>query len=423
MMGKKQVQPANKVQSLSSQDLALSGDVSPDPFLLARLLIGLEALREQPRERMYPYPDTLRRAWDSLSLHRLRAGHPAPGDLTGLLALCAQPLGDWFPTTLPPFFEPNMRLLHRGGGIVLTGVASEYLNEEVIGTEPVRNLAHAARIERELENRQFVALRDTLKAAYESGNSSAQAEYVRLRRFLIDKPFTTRGAILSAWVSGICSPSDIGALYRDCSRNQEYYICPRCGPLFQERGRWRGAKPDVCSDHEGSVPPQIKPYEPGLCRVTSAVHERVCLHGKDEVRLLDALHERAAAFPDLLTSVEDWPRIDTYDVRLTFRGPEGETVWAVDMKDYRNPVALGGALLPLRGHFLETGFDRGFYVFPDRREQNAPGYRVRARESAPSLPAYYRLLTVSEFLGAVDAQISEHRPAPRRPRKKNQEAA
>lgn len=113
-----------------------SADYLPDdPLLLARLLIGFEALSEHQRERdFYPYLQTLRVAWNTLSLRLLATGKQSvPGSLSGLLDLCKKPVEHWFPAPLPSDcdFPPEARLLHSGHGIELTDTASWFLSEGV----------------------------------------------------------------------------------------------------------------------------------------------------------------------------------------------------------------------------------------------------------------------------------------------------
>ena len=213
-----------------------------DPLLLPRLLIGLEALDEQHKQQaFFPYPPLFSIAWNDLTLRLLAGGRVSPPlGLNGLLALCARPVGQWFPASLPEGFLHDARLLHSGGGIELTGTASRFLSDEIYLNEKVRNLADAAQTERFLQNRQFVEKLEQFRNA--KNQEQAQKEYTLFRRFLITKPFATTEAIRSVFAQTSIKPAEVGRFYRDCVPNEKYYCCFNCGPLRYQGGRWRGAK-------------------------------------------------------------------------------------------------------------------------------------------------------------------------------------
>lgn len=379
-----------------------------DALLLPRLLVGLEALYEQSQNgKFYPYPTTLCIAWNALSIRLIAEGKvTAPISLNGLLALCERPVGDWFPAPLPAYF-PLEGCLLCSGGIELTDTASAFLTEGVYRQDGVRRMADAAGIERALQNNQFAELLDRLRKAV--NREKAQNEYVFLRRFLITNPFADTGEIRAAFAQTSIKPSDVGAFYSDCKPNESYYNCPTCGPLRREGGRWRGAKPDVCSSHLGEDLTSLAvSYRHDLRHLCTAIHERVCLHGIEEVRWLDAAHalrKIKSKAANALTDVEDWPGIDTYDLRLTFK--DG-TVWAADMKDHRDPDALGKSLDPIPAGTEALRYDRAFYVIPDRRETRKRGYCRRVQRGV-ELPPNHQILTATAFEEAVDAHLSRRK--------------
>ena len=57
---------------------------------------------------------------------------------------------------------------------------------------------------------------------------------------------------------------------------------------------------------------------------------------------------------------ELWPQKDTYDVEITF--PDG-TVWEIDAKAYRNPVALRSKIESDNG-LPDGNYQRGYFVIP-----------------------------------------------------------
>ena len=384
-----------------------------DPLLLPRLLVGLEALEEKWQAHdFYPLPPALSVAWNAVTLGLLARGKTAPASLTGLLTLCSRPVGEWFPASLPADFPADGRLLHSGGGIELTGVASVYLSETIYRNQAVQSLADAAQTERFLQNNLFVEQLQRLRNA--PNTERAQRDYVLLRRFLITRPFATTEEIRSAFALTSIKPSIVGQFYRDCAPSETYYSCAHCGPLRREGGRWRGAKPEVCSDHRELVPHAV-PYRDGLRHLCAAIHERVCLHGIEEARWLDAVHALQTTEGDSsnqLTEVEDWPDIDIVDLRVTFAGG---AVWVADMKEYSDPDRLGKEITPLTPAPDSPPYDRAFYVIPDRREDRTPGYCRRVQRAA-QLPPNHQILTVAHFLQEVEQQMR------RRPRAKKQTA-
>lgn len=380
-----------------------------DPLLLPRLLIGLEALREQFHlHKFYPYPGILSVAWNTLVLRLLSEGKVAPPEsLSGLLTLCTHPVEEWFPASLPLEFSPRATLLFGGGGIELTDTASYYLAESIERHGDVRNIADTARIERALQNSLFAGLLLNLREAVD--RNRAQKDYVILRRFLITRPFATAAELRVAFMYTSIKPSEVGAFYRDCRPEGAYYSCANCGPLRYEKGRWRGAKPDVCNEHSSEHLPDHKlEYRDGLRYLCAAIHERVCLHGIEEVRWLDAAHslkENQTGVRNALTLVEDWPDIDTCDLRLTFA--DG-SIWAADMKDHKDPDRLGKTLRPIVDTADRMSYERAFYVIPDRREACSANYCRRVRQEA-NLPDNHYILTASEFKASVARNLNRRR--------------
>ena len=165
----------------------------------------------------------------------------------------------------------------------------------------------------------------------------------------------------------------------------------------------------MCSEHLGDdFHSRAVPYCSGLRYLCAATHERVCLHGIEEVRWLDAacrLQESHANARNPLITVEEWPGIDTYDLRLTFA--DG-TIWAADMKDYRVPEELGKTLETIAAPTEALHYDRAWYVIPDRRIVSTPSYCRRVQKEA-ALPENHEIATVSRFLEAVGNQMAHRK--------------
>jgi hypothetical protein len=103
--------------------------------------------------------------------------------------------------------------------------------------------------------------------------------------------------------------------------------------------------------------------------------------------------------------VELWPRFDAYDLMIEF--PD-EHVWAVDVKDWSNPVQLAKQLGPIPS---DPTWNRAFYV-PSREAVAAtPGYlktlrersRTRLRRTGVTIVSERGLLHMTMVRLAADA--------------------
>jgi len=65
-----------------------------------------------------------------------------------------------------------------------------------------------------------------------------------------------------------------------------------------------------------------------------------------------------------------WPQMDKYDVEIQFS--DGE-VWEIDVKAYRNPIALRTKIQNDNG-FPQGEFTRGYYVIPSEYTINQRNY-------------------------------------------------
>jgi hypothetical protein len=104
----------------------------------------------------------------------------------------------------------------------------------------------------------------------------------------------------------------------------------------------------------------------------------------------------------VLQQVELWPMIDSYDLQLTFRG----NVWAVDVKDYKDPFTLGKYIKqdirPLDQEDLI--WNEWFYVYPTYREWQRPDYGACVRRAAEGLPSNVAILSEDQFKKRVLAR-------------------
>ncbi|BCL37119.1 hypothetical protein [Nostoc sp. MS1] len=346
------------------------------------LVVGLaEFFRPDTQDQIpkYPYPDFLRRACNTLALKMSAIAYPRT--LEGLLTLLEKPLQTWYSLEIPKEFDSEYGLIYDRA---LSEEASQYFYEQLIKRGQIPEFASAKVQQIALENFQFLRLLEKLQAANEKDAERAQKEYVLLRRFLIEHPYTTLDQLRNKFSkTSYVSIDDVGGLYEDCKENQSYWCCDRCGPLIEKHGHLRGIKPSVCNDHRKNLSHVRRiSWKRGLCNLKFGIHWRVCLPGIPEIRLFDALTKLHKQQPEYLCEVQLWPGIDRYDLQLRFG--DG-SVWSVDIKDYRNPYDLALQLKPIFGEG-ELHYDESFYVIPNHRLHQRQDYIEILREEATELP-------------------------------------
>jgi hypothetical protein len=133
--------------------------------------------------------------------------------------------------------------------------------------------------------------------------------------------------------------------------------------------RWRGDeaicyrderdKAGVCADLIGDLAANAKriPYKPGMACTTEGIQRYVVAPEIELFRLHDRLQAEWGAILEL------YPDFDLFDLLVKF--PNG-AIWAVDLKDYANPVLLARRLNE-RPFAWGQNWAHAFYLFPDYR--------------------------------------------------------
>ncbi|MEH2044161.1 restriction endonuclease-related protein [Nostoc sp.] len=365
------------------------------------LVVGLaEFFRPDTQYQLpkYPYPDFLQRASNTLALKMTTFLYPRT--LEGLLALLEKPLQTWYPLVIPKEFDSEYGLIYDRA---LSEEASQYFYEQLIKRGQLAEFASVKVQQIALENFQFLRLLDKLQQANEQDAERSQREYVLLRQFLITNPYTTLGQLRNTFSqTRYISIDDVGELYEDCKENESYWCCDRCGPLIKKHGHLRGIKPSVCNDHRKNLSHVRRiSGKQGLRRLKFGIHWRVCLPGIPEIRLFHALEKLHKQQSEYLCEVQLWPGIDRYDLQLRFG--DG-SVWAVDIKDYRNPYDLALQLKPIFGEG-DLHYNESFYVIPSHRLHQRQDYIEILREEATGLPKSTHLFSDTAFEERVSAKI------------------
>ncbi len=245
--------------------------------------------------------------------------------------------------------------------------------------------------------------------------------YRTVRRFLIRYPVTTAFHLHQELGSLPLIPQKtIYSFYESPSRfdrysryEGKYWECPYCHGVLNwiENGKLpRCARHSVCSklsvDYQGRKPIEEKP---GLLRLKWGVHRRICIPGIPELELYQELEALQKSHPGLLT-LELWPGVDVFDVLIQFADRQ-KTMWAVDMKDYADPVALYHKIheadYPRFGRFQ---WNLAFYVIPQYRISWNPRYITQFKRSAPGgqryLPTGIEIVSRDQLLRRVRQKLS-----------------
>jgi hypothetical protein len=370
------------------------------------LAFGLAKYMEN--EQKYPYPPELLYAQHHLSLAMLTS---YPATITEFFELCKKPLGEWWPgETLPDKFDKRFELLEPNGELGQQVI--EYLKtyklpdsitfqgiQVVLDSELMGNICRDAR----------------KAAAYDP--TGAQRDYVAVRGYVITHPWTTSEKLRRELRDLLhIRIQDVRELYQDsdsvgpalryqgADRSKPcYWNCSVCGPLYQRNGRLGSIKPGACEKRcPSKLGWQPLDIEDNTLVLKRGVHLYTCIPGATEIELYRWLADEVRPTLSVLQQVDLWPMIDSYDLRLTFR----ENVWAVDVKDYKDPFTLGKYIKqdthPRDQEYLI--WNEWFYVYPTYREWQRPDYGACVRRAAEGLPPNVAILSEDQFKERVLAR-------------------
>ncbi|GAA6618422.1 hypothetical protein [Scytonema sp. NUACC26] len=360
------------------------------------LVVGLAEFFRQNHN--YPYPDLLQHACNKLALKMTAT--PYPRTLEGLFSLLGKPLLTWYPLEIPKEFDPDFGLIYDRA---LSEEASQYLYEQLLERAQLPEFASTIVKQIALENFQFQRLLERLQEVNDEDAKRSQQEYVLLRRFLIENKFTTHEQLSKVFSkTRYISTEEVGELYEDCKPHEPYWCCDYCGALVEKYGKLRGIKPSICNDHRKQLPHVHRiSWQPGLRQIERGIHWRVSLPGIPEICLFQKLEKLHQEYPEYLCDVQLWPGIDRYDLKLHFGD---ESVWGVDIKDYRNPYDLAPKLTQIYSEG-NLRHDKSFYVIPNHHLRRREDYIKILREESLHLPESTSLLSDVAFEERVVAQI------------------
>lgn len=388
-----------------------------DVDLFKFLIVGLVVhAREGFR---YPYPDPLMFALNHLASRALKwqKSHSQtmmlPPDMFGKLQVFTEPLAAWWPgdlALLPPAIDPYLPLLHA------PFIDEQALDEQVLPfLEEVELPRYGSSLQRLQAAMVQEPITDLLAWARQSADQRG-AEYVTVRRFLIEHPWVTQDELDLLSSSLLYFDRRLlGRMYEPLQQidhivrhDNSYWLCPHCkGILSWQDGQPQCAKRVCGQRYRGYVGMQVLRPQTGLFRLTWGIHTRVCVPGLTE---LDLYRWLQAYEPQLNVSL--WPGVDRYDLRVQFASGD---CWAVDVKDYESPESLGWhihrhLLQPYPSH-QQLHWDHVFYVVPAYRSAFVADYLPRLRATLDTafgvnIPANMAAMHHEQFQREVEIALA-----------------
>jgi hypothetical protein len=381
--------------------------VSPN-LLFPMLVVGLEKYLRQ-RER-YPFPVELQQA---MNIMALKLGPRFPKTFDGFLQLMEMPPENWHSGEIPHGLDLRISLLYQGQ---LTELAEDYLlSEDIMGLNVEDLITHQ-------ENKIIQELVEKARLEYQQSLDDGEAEeieskYAAARRFIVENCFTypseIRRFVPHSYREIVQQMYEAAATYDErLNFDNHYWECPACGALnVDANGQLNSVKPSACLRRcPGSTGWHKLERDSKRLVLKLGLQKRTFIPGKEEIRLFDWLRNDVQPNQDHLQKITLYPGVDRYDIRLEFT--DGQ-VWAVDIKDYRDPLTLGKQIKEPPSSFSydqRLRWTRFFYVVPDYRQQDHPGYCSKAQREA-GLESYstakVALVTVSQFKNQAEHKLWE----------------
>jgi len=362
--------------------------------LIATGIVTLHDRLQKQHSITLPYPVSLQRGLDQLAaLCILNGSRPMLG-VVELLELCHRPLGDW-PVPLP--FD----------GVTL-GQGDRLLD----GPFPTQACLALAVIGRnpELELKENQIIGSALRVC--RADSSPQM-YADFRRLLVSFPAATTADLrryvrehrLEALSAEISEAYELAPpeCFADGANGRRVVACRGCGNLLvRTRGTELRCEDERCRETGRSG--QGREFDVRTDQPLRLIRPlRIYVHapGRAELRLFDALTRLSGL------EVELWPSFDAYDLRLVFPGGD---VWAVDVKDYWDPIDLANRITDFS---RVPPWSRAYFVFPSEHAQRRSDYLTAFVNACAFLRANPDVEAAMErtFLRSVRSRLSHLRKA------------
>ena len=333
------------------------------------------------------WPDSLYHGLNRLFWLLWQQGEAVPGDIRQIRKFLEQPVSQWPLAGLDSEDDDDF-LLDQDG-------PTEYAREISVQAGDARS-----------ELVQEILL-NVQRVCRQLANPDAYREF---RQFLIENPVAKFKVLLNtAWKLASVS-HELERLLLDAYEplpdaavwDGGIHRCGYCGSAMLAHPRQRPR----CGASTCEAALAVK-----RSQVTSTAYEPVSSNAREWVRVKSGIQRSTVApgiaelrLADRLTrlglSVELWPEFDQYDLLVTF--PNG-SIWAVDVKDFRYPLALVAKLELF--HAYPT-WHRAWYVVPDHRCRARRRYLHTAR-SAWVGQDNVSLVNETEFMRTVRRSMTE----------------
>jgi hypothetical protein len=355
-----------------------SDELSIVLHLIASGLVEFSDGARDGRQVRLPYPASLQRGLDKLTILCLQQRSETPASIPDLADWCRRPIATW------GVIVPD-GLVGPGDTFVARGVPTQVCQEWAIAS---------ADVEAEISEQKVL---DEVISACRSAN--AADAYVVFRQTLVERPVLTaiEWQILAARPEVSIVGDHLRTAYlpapAECMVDGRFHTCAGCGNLLLRSG----SESLVClEDSCTTKPPRIGRSlnrREGVLWLRRELRTFIAAPGRTEIRLRDELERRGL-------QVDLWPHFDAYDIRLRF--PDGEN-WAVDVKDWVNPFLLARRVRPIP---QTPQWTRAFFVFPQSRLRRRDYLRAfrhycRCLGGQPPIAAFGE----RQFLARVDAQL------------------
>jgi restriction endonuclease in pPIWI_RE module len=360
-------------------------DVRPGPWrgdwgevvlrLLASGVVDLADHMASGQPVRLPYPVSLQRALDRLSVMCIASGTSPPRSVADLLRWCQLPLGKW---EMP-----------------LAGDEADDATCLIIGGQPSRECLEWAISSGDVEG-EFREQRVVYEALDMCRANDRPDVYVAFRELLISKP-----AMSELDLATELSRADLSLV---ASQVQQAYepappevlvggqavACGRCSNLLVPgfAGELRCAEPDCTKT---TLPGRAFPATEGVRWAGREIRTWICAPGRAELRIRDRLATRNL-------KVGLWPDFDSADLEITF--PDGKRWWA-DVKTWASPVQL--ALRLKQRPFLPADeIEKAFIVVGKDQVAGRRNYMQTLRNRNPGLKSGpVRAIAENAFISAV----------------------
>lgn len=291
--------------------------------------------------------DSLRHGWEQLCYLCFQTGELPPRTLPEFVRWLHQPVEQW--NGIGVSFQTQN----------IWGVLLEYGQPTDWCRELGGALARQPNPRLVLEDENFQRLYTACRALGD------EKLYTNARKFILTHPVLKNPfEELLANIQWGLIRAEMKACYepipRASVRDEQIVCCPYCGWALEWRGKEARCHPEgSCVERAGDLSQSNLryPYDPDMLRTKAGVQRYVVA---PEIALMQ-LYRRLRRKGNLHCRL--YPAYDAYDLRIMF--PDGQ-IWAIDLKDQRDPKRLA---LELNRHPFrrDPKWDRAFYLFPKDR--------------------------------------------------------